>query len=154
MKKINKKNVARNAALVLGAITTVVMPALAVTACKPEPEVEVPETAHTTIGGVKVYLDGVSAADATTAINRINGLYDGWDSSLKANFADGRITSIRIITGNTAVMDGTVAKIGYQAGSSVLSPFFMGVIASLQRFDTAKETVRMAFAHAKGQRTI
>jgi hypothetical protein len=95
--------------------------AIAITGC-PDPGGD----AFTYVGGVPVYLDGVSAADAATAIGYLNIMYNAGDFP-KETFKS-KVTSIRITTGSTADMDGAILKVGYQAAAGTIASFLQSVL--------------------------
>ena len=88
------------------------------------------EVAVATVGGVNIYLSGVSAGDAATVIGFINAAYDSWNAMQQSNWA-ARVTRINIVPGNTATGSG-ILNIGKDILPPALSPFLSGVVAYLQ----------------------
>lgn len=59
---------------------------------------------------------GVTDVQMTNVLDNISQIYqqNGWITICKTGFEDGRITQIRIVSGNGLIKDGTILKIGYQ----------------------------------------
>ena len=123
------------------------------------------ETVIDSVGGVNIYLDGVSATDAANVIDYIKLAYDSWGPGIEQTNWGNRITRINIVPGNTAT--GTeVLNIGINispVGVGGLNAFLNGLITYLQmenaiklagQLDDSKNTVRLAMGKVIGGKAI
>ena len=159
MKEINKEKVARTAKKVAKALGktalvfaggTLVVGAVSLMGC-PGPTDAPKEKVHATIGGVDVYLDGVSAGDAATVISYIEAIYTAYAPIEQSNW-NARITRINIVTGSTATGSG-ILNIGKDATGPTVGGLLDAIVAYLQVENGARLVIDTTLWN-KNQRTI